>query len=185
MRAVEVPMIARRPRGVAGGLAAAGLAVLVLVPAIARAQEKKDKLDLDKIPKVVMDALKAKFPKPEITKWTKETEDGNVIYDIEFKQDGRNCEADIKEDGVILNFEKALAAKDLPAAVTGAVERKYPQATLKEIMEITEVKDKVEKLEGYEIVLDTADKKEVEVTVAPDGKIREDSGAPKEEAKKK
>jgi uncharacterized membrane protein YkoI len=178
MRAVEVPMSARRLRKLAGVLAA--LAGLALVAPAARAQ---DKPDTDKIPKAVMDALKSKFPKPEITKWSKETEGGKVVYDIEFKQDGRNCEADIKEDGVILNFEKALAAKDLPAAVTKAVERKYPKATHKEIMEITEVKDKVEKLEGYEIVLETADKKEVEVTVAPDGKILEDSGGKTEEKK--
>ena len=39
-------------------------------------------------------------------------------------------------------------------------------------------------LEGYEIELTTADKKEVEVTVAPDGKILEDSGEKKEEKKK-
>lgn len=31
-------------------------------------------------------------------------------------------------------------------------------------------------LEGYEVVLVTADKKEVEVMVAPDGRILEDSG---------
>ena len=37
------------------------------------------------------------------------------------------------------------------------------------------------KLEGYEILLDTADRKEVEVTVAPDGKIVEDSGEQKKE----
>ena len=42
-----------------------------------------------------------------------------------------------------------------------AVDKKYPKATLKEIMEITEVKGKDEKREGYEIVLATPDKKEI------------------------
>ena len=54
---------------------------------------------------------------------------------------------------------------------------------MKEIMEVTEVKGKTEKLEGYEVNLETADKKEVEVTVAPDGKILEDSGDKKDEKK--
>jgi uncharacterized membrane protein YkoI len=158
------------------------VAVLGLFPAapVAVAQEKKDE-----IPKAVMDALKAKFPKPEITKWTKEKEGDKVVYDIEFTQDGRKCEADIFEDGTIHNFEKAIAAKDLPKPVTEAVEKKYPKATMKEIMEITEVKDKKEMLEGYEIVLETADKKEVEVTVAPDGKILEDSTDEKKKEEKK
>src|SRR5262249_33933004 len=177
MRAGEVPMIARL-KGMAGALAVAVLAGLVLMAMVARAQEKAK--DLDKIPKKVMDALKAKFPKAEIHKWTKEKEGDNVVYDIEFKQDGRKFEADIKEDGTILNFEKEIAAKDLPKAVIQAVEKKYPNAKLKEVMEITEVKDKKETPGGYEIVLETANKKEVEVTVAPDGKILEDSGEKKE-----
>ena len=42
-------------------------------------------------------------------------------------------------------------------------------------MEITEFKDKKEVHGGYEIVLSTADKKNVELTVAKDGKIVEDS----------
>src|SRR5262245_22463220 len=184
MRAVEGPMIALRPRWVAGGLAAAVLAGLVLVATVSSAREKaKDRLDLSKIPNVLMDALKVKFPKPEVTKWTKEIEGGNVIYDIELKQEGRKCEAGTKEDGTILNFEKEIATRDLPAAVTKAVEKKYSKATLKEIMEITEVKGKVEKLEGYEVVLETASKKEVEVTRGRDGKILEGSGGKMEETK--
>jgi hypothetical protein len=163
-------MIACRLRCLAGGLAVAILTGLVLTATVARAQEK-DKLDLDKIPKAVMDALRSKFPKPEITKWEKATEKGDVIYDIEFKYKGRKCEMDVKEDGTIINIEREIKAKELPTAVTRAVDKKYPKATLKEIMEIKEVKGKKEILEGYELVLETADRKNVELTVAPDGKI--------------
>ena len=160
-----------------------GVCGLVLTLA-ATAQDKKEPPDLDKIPKAVMDGLKAKFPRPVITKWTMEKEGNKVVYDIEFTQDGRKCEADIYEDGTIHNFEKAVEAKDLPKAVTDAVEKKYPRATMKTIMEVTEVKEKKEMLEGYEIELVTADKKDVEVTVAPDGKILEDSTEAKKEEKK-
>jgi len=161
---------------------AAALALTVLMAPGARAQ---DKLKLDEIPKKVMDALKARFPKAEIHKWTKEKEGADVVYDIEFKENGRKCEADIKEDGTYINFEREIAAKDLPKAVVEAVEKKYPKATMKEVMEITEVKGKDEKLEGYEITLETADKKSVEVTVAPDGKILEDSTEEKKKEDKK
>ena len=138
-------------------------------------QENQDKAkDLDKIPKQVMDALKAKFPKAEIRKWTKEKEGDDVVYDIEFKENGRACEADIKEDGTYINYEKAVAAKDLPAAVTKAIDAKFPKATLKEIMEETEVKGKDERLSAYEVVLVTADKKTVEIRLSPDGKILEE-----------
>ena len=94
---------------------------LVLAGSAARAEDEKDKLGLDKIPKAVMDALKEKFPRAKIHKWTKEKEGDAEVYDIEFKQDGRKFEADIKEDGTIVNWEKEIAVKDLPAAVLKAV----------------------------------------------------------------
>jgi hypothetical protein len=153
----------------------------VLSGAVSRAGDEPK--DLDKIPKAVMDALKAKFPKAKISKWTKETEKGKVVYDIEFKEDGKKAEADIEEDGTVQNFEKEFDAKDLPRAVTEAVEKKYPKAKMKEVMEITEIKDKKEVHGGFEITLETADKKSVEVTVARDGKILEDSGEKKEDKK--
>src|SRR5262249_43928362 len=120
-------MITRR----LGWVAAAVAAGLVLAVGALQAEDQGDP---EKIPEAVMDSLKAKFPKPEITKCTKEKEGGAVVYDIEFKQDGRKCEADIKEDGTMLNFEKEIALKDLPEAVTKAVEKKYPKSTLKEAM---------------------------------------------------
>ena len=158
--------------------------VFVLPASVARAGDEPK--DLDKIPKAVMDALKAKFPRAKIDKWTKENEKGKVVYDIEFKQDGRKAEADIEEDGTIQNFEQEFDAKDLPKAVTEAVEKKYPKAKMKEVMEITEIKDKKEVHGGFEIVLETADKKEVELTIAKDGKIlEEDTGDKKDEKKDK
>jgi hypothetical protein len=141
------------------------------------AEEKaKDTLQLDKIPQVVMDGLKAKFPKAEIHKWTKEKEGDIFVYDIEFKQQEQKFEADIKEDGTIHNWEKAIVFVDLPEAIKKAAEEKYPNSTPKEIMEITAVKDGQDALEGYEIVFETTEKKGVEVTVAPNGEILEDSG---------
>src|SRR5262245_6499376 len=179
-------MIAGRLRGWTGGLAAAVLAGLLLAVSSAGAQEKKDKkADTHKIPKKVMDVLKAKFPKAEIDKWTKEKEGNDVVYDIEFKQEGRRFEADIKEDGTIVNWEKEIQAKDLPEPARKAVDKKYPKSTMKVIMEVIDVKDGKDTPAGFEVTLETADKKEVEVVVSADGKITEDSGEKKEEKKHK
>lgn len=164
-------------------LSAVAVAAFVLALAAHAADEPKD---LDKIPKAVMGALKAKFPDPKIRKWTKETEKGKVVYDIEFTtKDGKKAEADIFEDGTIENYEMEFDARKLPKAVTAAVEKKYPKARMKEVMEITEIKDGKESHGGFEIVLETADKKDVEVTVAKDGKILEDTGEKKTEKKDK
>ena len=136
----------------------------------------EENLDLNQIPKTVLDGLKGKFPKAQIRKCTKEKEGDIVVYDIEFEQDKRKFEADILEDGTIYNWEKEITVEDLPETVRKAVESKYPKAALIEIMEITAVKDGKDALEGYEIVLKTSDKVMVEVTVAPNGNILEESG---------
>lgn len=153
-------------------------AVLLLLAVGARAQDKATPVQ-DQLPQKVMEGLKARFPKAEIDKWTKEKEGDLIVYDIEFTQVGQKCEADIKGDGTIHNWEKAIAVEDLPAAVVKAVGKAYPKSTIKEVMQVTAVKNGKDELEGYEIGLQTAEKKSVEVTVAQDGKILEDSGAKK------
>jgi Putative beta-lactamase-inhibitor-like, PepSY-like len=132
--------------------------------------------DLDKVPRQVMQALKAKFPKAEINKWSKETENGSVVYDMEFEQNDRKFEADIKEDGAIDNWEKQIPARDLPDAVKKALNSKYPKATLKEVMATTLVRNGADVPEGYEVLFETAGNKEVEVTLTPDGKFLEGPG---------
>ena len=147
------------------------VAVLVSIAALAWADDKKpEKLALDKIPKKVMDAIKNRFPKAEITSAEKETEDGKVVYDIELKHEGRKYEMDIQEDGTIIEIEKEIKLKDLPEAVAKAIKAKHPDAKIKEIMEVNKVKGKEEKPDHYEVVLDTKDKKEMEITVSLDGK---------------
>ena len=137
--------------------------------------QEKNKHGTDQIPTKVLDGLKAKFPKPEIDKWTKEKEGEVFMYDIEFKQGGKKIEADIKEDGTLDNWEKVIPINDLPAAVKMTVDKKYPKASLQEVSQTVLVKDGRDQVEGYEILLRTNDKKDVEITVATDGKILEDS----------
>jgi len=161
----------RRFQGSMGALCAV-LAGICLWTCVSMAQEN---IDPDKIPQPVADSLKAKFPQAKVDKCTKEQEGDIVIYDIEFKQGNRKFEADIKADGNIHNWEQAIAASDLPAVVRAAVDQRYPRAAFKEIMRINAVQNGKDELEGYEIVLDTADQQEVEVTIGPGGKILEDS----------
>ena len=148
------------------------VAGLILVTAAARADdEKAEKVPLDKVPKVIMDAIKNRFPKAEIESVEKEKEDGKIVFDIELKHEGRKYEMDILEDGTIVEIEKEVAAKDVPEAVTKAVKEKYPGCTIKEVMEVNKVKDKKETPDHYEVTLETADKKKKEVEVSLDGKI--------------
>jgi uncharacterized membrane protein YkoI len=151
------------------GLSAASAVVgLVILATVSRADDKK--IALDKVPKEVMDSVKARFPGAEVTSVEKETEDGEVVYDFELKHEGRKYEMDIKADGTITEIEKEVAAKDVPEAVTNALKAKYPNATIKEVMEVNKVKGKEEKPDHYEVTIVTADNKKMEVEVSLDGK---------------
>lgn len=147
-----------------------------LVSTLPRSLAADQPKDLDKIPPRVLDALNAKFPRAAIEKWTKEREHGKTIYDIEFTAGGRKAEADIAENGTIQNFETQFDPAQLPKPVADAVARKYPKSRMKEVLQITEIKNKKEVDGGFEIVIETAGKQEVELTIARSGKVLEDSG---------
>ena len=152
--------------------------VIVLGTYGVRAADEKDeakKIKESDVPQKVMDAVKARFPNAKIESVEREKEDGNVIYDIELTQDGRKYETDVKEDGTLVEVEKALDAKDWPANVTQAVMAKYPRTTIKEVMEKSLVKDGKETVHEYEVVIRFNDSQEKELTVTPDGKVSEEA----------
>ena len=160
------------------------LAVTALILAAAQVRGQEVAVPQDQVPKAVMNALLAKFPKAAIDTCVKATEGGEVIYDIEFKQEGRKFEADIKANGTYLNYEQAIEITALPEAVIAAIEKRYPRSVLKEIMQETEITGKTEQLSAYEVIIDTVGKGQVEVRVSPEGKVLEDSGATKTREKK-
>jgi hypothetical protein len=144
-------------------------AALVLgLASIAAAQDEK--VPPDKLPQKVAATVKAKFPGAIITTATKTLENGEVIYDIEMTKSGRKHEIDLRADGSIVNFENEIAVKDLPRAVVDAVNASHPKSTIKEVMEVMVVKGGKDTIEEYEVVIVTADKKEIELAVSPDGK---------------
>ena len=152
-------------------------AALILLTAAVRADEKKaEKVPVDKLPKAVKDAVLARFPEAEFTSIEKEKEGDKVVYDIELKHKGRKYEMDIQEDGTVIEVEKEVAAKDVPEAVTKAVEAKYPKSTVNIVMEVNKVKGKEETPIHYEVTLVTAEKKTVEVIVSLDGKTVKTEG---------
>jgi uncharacterized membrane protein YkoI len=149
--------------------AAFAAAGLLLTASLARAADEDKKISRDSVPKKVMDPVNHRFPGAEVTGVEKETENGNVVYDFELKHKGRKYEMDVKEDGTVMEIEKEVKGKEVPAAVTTAVQAKYPKAKIKEVMEVDTVNGNREKPDHYEVSLATADKKEKEVTVSLDG----------------
>jgi Peptidase propeptide and YPEB domain len=154
------------------------IACFVAMALSARADDKAQKIEPDKLPQKIKDAVKARLPGAEITSAEKEKENGEIVYDLELKHQGRKYEMDIKEDGTIIEIEKEI--KNPPEAITKAVKRKYPKATIKEVMEVNKVTGKEEKPEKYEVTIEI-DGKEKEVIVSLDGKTVSEGGEEKKE----
>jgi len=147
-----------------------GCLIVVLSGTIVlRADEEK--VPLDKLPKVVVDAVKKRFPEAELVSAEKETEAGKTVFEVVIKDKGQSIEVTTTPEGVITEIEKKIEAKDLPKTVTGALEGKYPKATYKMIEEVIKVKDGKETLEYYEVLLVTAENKKLEVSVTSEGKF--------------
>lgn len=148
-----------------------------------RAEEKSETVALEKLPANVLEAVKKKYPKGTLVKAVKEEEKGEIEYEVLVKEDGKNIEVSVDENGEIESIEKEIDAKELPKSVTKVIEKKYPKATYKLVEACYEVEDGKDEFEYYEIELVTADKKEIEVKIKADGKIVEEEEDDKPSAK--
>jgi hypothetical protein len=72
----------------------------------ARAQEAE--IGLDQLPKVVMDAAKAKFPGAKIKAASKETQDGKTVFELETTHEDRNTYVTFRQDGTLVLLETAI-----------------------------------------------------------------------------
>jgi uncharacterized membrane protein YkoI len=163
-------------RGIVGLLSACLVAGLVVLAPVAQGQEKgkdkpkAEKIAPDKLPQKILKAVKDRFPDAKITSAEKEIENGEVVYDIELTNKGRKHEMDIKADGTVVQIENEVAVKDLPKAVTKAINTKHPKCKIEEVMEVNNVKGAVVTPAHYEVVIVTAAGKKMELEVSLDGK---------------
>lgn len=92
----------------------------------------KENLEPSALPPAIAEAFKRAMPDGVIKNLEKTTEiggeeNGQVVYEWEC---GKNAKAEASADGTLLRITEEVAATDLPAAVTEAIARTYPQSTL-------------------------------------------------------
>ena len=148
------------------------IAVLALTVAIGTARSDESKVPLGDVPKAGLEAVKAMFPKAEITGAAKETDNDKTVYEVTLKQMGRTIDVTVGIDGKIQVVEKEIAEMDLPVEVRRALDVKYPKATYKIVEQVEAVKDGKPTLDFFETLLVTAQGESLEVQIAPDGKIK-------------
>lgn len=153
----------------AGWVAVVGLVgVLGLGPG-ARADEEE--IPLDRVPKAVIDAGKALFPRARVREASKETERGATVYELAMTNEGRRTDATFREDGTLVLVEVQVPEKDVPAAVLRPVKDKYPGATIVWVESVRKGPRLKDAADYYELHITTAGGKSVELEVDATGKI--------------
>lgn len=152
----------------------ASLAVLVLTAwHVAAAKDKKEG-NKPVLPPAAAAAIKKAFPKATIDEVERERE-GVVLYEVELKQNGKEVEVEVSPDGQIVEVGRKVAKGDLPKAVAKTLARLAGDAKINEIeKEEIHAVVKLVKLDKPRVVYEAEfvrNGKEVEVRIAPDGKL--------------
>lgn len=145
------------------------VALLLVFGLAARADEEK--VELNKLPRAVAEAVRKTFPKARLVSASREVEDGKPLYEVRIKDGGQTVEVTATAEGAIVEIEKEITVRDLPRAVRSTLDEKYPGASLKKVEEIYKGK-KLDDL-AYEVLLVARNKKTYEVKLDPRGKVVE------------
>jgi hypothetical protein len=141
-----------------GSMTIAGL----LIGGVAAAQEKKIKRS--DLPAAVEKTVAAQSSGATIRRFSKETENGRIFYEVEMTVNGRSRDVLVDVTGAVVEVEEEVGIDDLPKSVRAGLLDKAGKGKLLKVESIT----KYDKLVVYEAQVDTYGKKS-EVQVRPDG----------------
>ncbi len=126
------------------------------------ASEKK--ITKAEVPAAVLDSFSKSFPGAHAKRYTTGQENGKAVFEVESIRDKRTLDVSFTTMGDILQSEEGIETGELPPAVTEAVHKMFPQATVKRAEKMTRGSKSY-----FELALRNAPKKEV--LFAPDGKL--------------
>lgn len=137
----------------------------------------------EEVPAAVQSTIDRHAAGREIADIDRETWDGKTVYEVEFRQAGKNEQIHITEDGAVVKQEgkmrkfadwfKGTQFSDTPVAVQDTIKR---EAAGMEIVDIDREGTKENPV--YEVEIRGADKKSFELVIAMDGSILRDSRKP-------
>ena len=131
----------------------------------------EESVDPKKLPNGILEAAKKAFPDAEVVGAAKEKDGDKTVYEVELKLKGMTIDIMFSDKGVMELVEKQIAIKSVPEAISGAVSKKYPKSTIKLAEELYKVAAGKQTLDLYEVLVETADKAEVEIKLTPKGEI--------------
>lgn len=124
-------------------------------------------LSKSQVPQAVIDAFEKAFPNAKPSEFETETFEGRAVYEVEYKENGKEYELLYSADGILVQTEEEIDVKSLPEPVAQAVNKAYPEATIKEAEKLMKPDGT---LTGYEVEIKTEGKK-IELELDVNGKI--------------
>lgn len=119
------------------------------------------------VPKAVIEAFEKAHPNVKGVKYEKETFEGKIAYEAEYKDHGKEYEFLYNADGVLLQKEETIDVKTLPEPVVAAISKAHPKAVIKEAEKVMKPDGTVT---GYEVEI-RAEGKKLELELDPGGRI--------------
>ena len=119
------------------------------------------------VPKTVLEAFDKAYPNAKEVEFEKEMIEGKAVYEVEYKENGKEYEILYDSDGAILQKEETIDVKSLPEGVVQAIFQAHPKATIEEAKKVMKHDGTVT---GYEVEIKT-EGKELELELDTYGKI--------------
>jgi hypothetical protein len=126
-------------------------------------------IQIQDVPKVVVDAVKTKFPDAEMQKAKKKVADGKTFFGIGLTSKGIAHNVLLTPKGKIVELKKAIPASELPAKVAESVYASYPNSTTKKAEKVTAYKEE----KSFKLEVITSDKQTKKLVVDAEGKIKD------------
>ena len=141
--------------------------LIAFLIAFGQAHASEEEVSKHQVPKAVLEAFEKAYPNAKEVEFEKEMIEGKAVYEVDYKENGREYEILYDSDGVILQMEETLDVKALPEPIAQAISKAYPKATIEDA-------EKVMKPDGtvivYEVEIKTEGKK-LELELDATGKI--------------
>ncbi len=134
-------------------------------PKKAATEDQEVKITKKDVPAEVIAAFEKAYPKATVKGYSKEVEKGQTLYEVESLEGKTTRDILYSADGKTMETEEGVEVKDLPAAVTQALEKKYPGAKIRKAEKLTKVD-----WSGFEIAVTTKDNKKAEFVSDAKGK---------------
>jgi uncharacterized membrane protein YkoI len=124
------------------------------------------RISLSELPPDVRKTAQEQSKGATVTRYNKETENGQIEYEVEMIVNGHSRDVAIAPNGAVKEVEEEVEMSALPAEAQEVLRRKAGKGTITKVESIT----KRGSLVAYEAQIRTAGKYE-EIQVGPDGKL--------------